>query len=324
MIALHINKVRNVQNSFSSEINAQRTSALKKLTAINQTIYSPAERRYLQSVIQLFNDNSFLTKIPKEIEAIMLTIGALPPPSLVGTDRKLLKLQLTDHIQKALNYTSVRKKFYPKYFREIGIKSCIYCNSQLTVTIEKVKDTIEARHEVDHYYPKDDYPYLSISLFNLYPCCSACNNRKKKSLVNFKLYSEEASKVSKSEFSFAITKSSECNYLVTKDIDSIEIIFNDRSTPINGYKSLQDSFAIREIHGTQKDIISELIIKNQIYNESFKKTLKNNFSKLSLSQNDFDRVIVGNYTKDKDIHKRPFSKMTMDIAKQLGLIEKDK
>ena len=28
-----------------------------------------------------------------------------------------------------------------------------------------------------------------------------------------------------------------------------------------------------------------------------------------------------NYTKEKDIHKRPFSKMTMDIAKQLGLIK---
>lgn len=80
-------------------------------------------------------------------------------------------------------------------------------------------------------------------------------------------------------------------------------------------------FSIKEIHDTQKDIIAELIVKNQIYNESFKDILQKSFSKLSLSQNDFDRVIVGNYTKEKDIHKRPFSKMTMDIAKQLGLIK---
>lgn len=321
MIPLHINKIKNVQNSFKSEINAQRNSALHELTAIDNTIYSPAEQVYLQSIIQLFNDNSFLIKTPVEIEIIKQNIGPLPPPSLIDNNGKLLKLQLTDHIQKALNYSSLRQKFHPKYFRKIGIKSCIYCNSQLTVVITKLKNKIDARLEVDHYYPKNDYPYLSISLFNLYPCCSSCNNRKKKSLVNFKLYSEDTSKLSKSEFSFEITKSSECAYLVTKDIDSIEIIFNDKSAPLNGYKSLQDSFHIKEIHDTQKDIISELIVKNQIYNESFKDTLQKSFSKLSLSQNDFDRVIVGNYTKEKDIHKRPFSKMTMDIAKQLGLIK---
>jgi len=323
VIPLHTNKIKYIQNSFRTEINAQRISALNKLTAIDQTIYSQNEITYLQSIIQLFNDSSFLTRTPLEIEVIKQRTGPLPQPSLTDPNGKLLKFQLTDHIQKALNYTALRKNFYPKYFRSIGIKSCIYCNSQLTVSIAKIANKIDARLEVDHYYPKDDFPYLSISLFNLYPCCSSCNKRKKKNLVNFKLYTDEISKLSKSEFNFSITKSSECDYLVTKDIDSIEIVFDDSSAPLTGYKSLQDAFSIREIHATQKDIISELIIKNQIYNESFKRTLKNNFSKLSLSQNDFDRVIIGNYTKDKDIHKRPFSKMTMDIAKQLGLIKKE-
>lgn len=321
MISLHINKVKSVQDFFKSEINKQRSSALQELQAINANIFSQAEQTYLNNVIIQFQDISFLAKTPIEIEIIKQQIGQLPANSLFQANGKPAKMQLTHYIQNALDYTGLRSSFYPEYFRKIGIKSCVYCNSQLTVTIHKQGNTIGARFEVDHHYPKRDFPFLSISLFNLYPCCASCNKRKSVTPVNFLLYTDNPSKVVKSEYNLEITKASECDYLVTKDAESIEILFNDVSIPVTGHKSLQDAFSIKEIHDTQKDIIAELIIKNQIYNESFKNILQKSFSKLSLCQNDFDRVIVGNYTKEKDIHKRPFSKLTMDIAKQLGLIK---
>lgn len=315
MIPIHIDKIKSVQSFFKTEIEEQRKSALQELQVINANMFSPAEQTYLSNVITQFQDTSFLTKTPTEIEEIKVNVGNLPPNALASAK------PLTDYIQEALNYKHLRNKFYPKYFRKIEIKSCVYCNSQLTVAIAKKKNEISARFEVDHYDNKNKYPYLSISLFNLYPCCSSCNKRKMKASVNFKLYTEDNSRLTKSEYKFEITKSSKCSYLLTKDVEDIEIDFNDTSEKVVGHKSLQDTFNIKEIHDTQKDIVAELIIKNQIYNQSFKDTLQKNFSKLSLSQNDFDRVIVGNYTKEKDIHKRPFSKMTMDIAKQLGLVK---
>ena len=324
MISLHINKAKSVQEFFKVEIEEQRSSALQKLQAINANIFDQAEQTYLNNVITQFQDISFLTKSPLEIEAIKGMVGSLPANSRFETVNgvlKPMKKQLTHFIQNALNYTNCRDKFYPKYFRKIGIKSCVYCNSQLTVVITKKNNEIDARLEVDHHYPKSDFPFLSISLFNLYPCCASCNKRKSSTPINFFLYTDITSKLSKSDYNFKITKSSECDYLVTKDAESIEILFNDVSTTVAGHQSLQNMFSIKEIHDTQKDIIAELIVKNQIYNESFKDILQKSFSKLSLSQNDFDRVIVGNYTKEKDIHKRPFSKLTMDIAKQLGLIK---
>lgn len=321
MISLHINKAKSVQSSFILEIENQRSSALQKLQAIDANIFNQAEQTYLNNVITQFQDISFLTKTPIELDTIKQQIGQLPANSLFQPNGSPTKKQLTHYIQGALDYTSLRKSFYPKYFRKIGIKSCVYCNSQLTVVITKKNNKIDARLEVDHHYPKSDFPFLSISLFNLYPCCASCNKRKSSTPINFLLYTDNPSKLSKSEYNFKITKSSECDYLITKDAESIEILFNDVSTPIVGHQSLQNVFNIKEIHDTQKDIIAELIVKNQIYNESFKDILQKSFSKLSLSQNDFDRVIVGNYTKEKDIHKRPFSKLTMDIAKQLGLIK---
>ncbi|PKP06633.1 MAG: hypothetical protein CVU10_03470 [Bacteroidetes bacterium HGW-Bacteroidetes-5] len=323
MISIHIDKVKNVQETFKAEITDQRKSAYNKLLLIDPTIFSIAEQTYLQSVIHLFNDASFLLKTPSEIESIKNNIGGLPPISIY-TNGRPEKKQLTHYIQEALGYTQLRKTFYPKYFRNIGIKTCVYCNSQLTIVISKSKTEIDARLEVDHHYSKSDFPFFSISLFNLFPCCSSCNKRKSSTPVNFKLYTEDASKLKKSDYDFKITKTSKCNFLLTKDTEKIEIIFNDLSVLPIGNKSLQSAFNVIEIHNTQKDIIAELIIKSQVYNESFKRILQNNFSKLSLSQSDFDRVIVGNYTEEKDIHKRPFSKMTMDIAKQLGLTKQKK
>lgn len=321
MIPIHINKIKGIQESirFKDEIKNQREVALQNLQNLRQLSTIQDERNYLDRVIQLFTDAFFLLKTPEEIEVIKINMIPLPALRLDNTGRSLKK-QLTHEIQEALKYTQLRKDFYPKYFREIGIKACVYCNSQLTIVLVKNKYDFDARLEVDHHYPKNEYPYLSISLFNLYPCCSSCNKRKSATPVNFYLYSDDILKFRKSEYYFEISSKSKCSYLLSKDIDNIDIIFNDSSVLVPGKKSLQNIFSVKEIHDTQKDLISELIIKSQIYNDNFKKLLQNNFLKLSLSQKDFERVIVGNYTEEKDIHKRPFSKIMMDIARQLDLI----
>ena len=118
MISLHINKAKSVQELFKVEIEEQRSSALQKLQAINPNIFDQAEQTYLTNVITQFQDISFLTKTPLEIETIKGIVGLLPANSLfvtVNNERKPAKKQLTHFIQEALNYTALRQKFYPKY-----------------------------------------------------------------------------------------------------------------------------------------------------------------------------------------------------------------
>lgn len=326
MIPILINKVKAIQvlDCFKDRISEQQNEALIKLQNIRPSIAAnyPQELNYLDNVINLFSTNDFLIKTPSEIDIIVNKMPALPQERL-DINNKIEKVQLTHVIQKQLGYTKLRDDFYPAYFKEFGIKACVYCNSQLTIIYKQTNGDYDARLEIDHHYPKSIYPYLSISLFNLYPCCSSCNRRKSKIPVNFKLYTDDITRLTKSEYQFQISPSSKCDYLLSKDPEKIEISFVDNSTVPIGFKSTQDVFGVKEIHETQKDLIAELIIKDQIYNDSFKKLLQNNFSKLALSQKDFQRVIVGNYTDDRDIHKRPFSKMMMDVAKQLDLIKKE-
>lgn len=218
---------------------------------------------------------------------------------------------------RSYNKNSKIKPIYPQFFRDLGIKACVYCNSQLTITTVKNNTKYVGRFQVDHYVDKASYPCFSISFVNLYPVCSSCNNKKGGKDINFELYFDDSIKVLKSDFKFSIDRSSIADYRLTKDDSSLKIFFDDNDSKLN------ELFAVKEIYETQKDLAAEIIAKSEIYNESYKTVLQNSFSKLygkGKQSINFNRIILGNYTEPKDIHKRPMSKFTQDIAKQLKLL----
>jgi 5-methylcytosine-specific restriction endonuclease McrA len=323
MISLHFNKVKLIQDEFVDEIRQQANYALDRLRMINRIGYIEPEVEYLDYVINLFNDADFLLKSPSEIDDLLLISKSVPTVLTCHSKTgkyEYKKSKIKDEIISALNYKGLRHAFYPKYFSKIGIKACVYCNSQLTVTIAKKNGAYGARFDVDHYHSKDSYPFLSISLFNLYPSCSSCNRGKSTNKIHFELYSDDSDKVSKSDFSFKLAAYSKAKYLLTKSITSIDFEFAEPKK--KGFNSFKETFHIEEIYQTQCDLIEELIIKSQIYTDTYKRGLRDEFSKLALHSKLFERVIVGNYNEEKHIHKRPMSKIMMDIAEDLGLIKK--
>lgn len=205
-----------------------------------------------------------------------------------------------------------------KFFNEIGIKSCVYCNAQLSVVIEKKGEKLSSNFQVDHYIDKASYPCFSISLFNLYPVCASCNNKKGNKEIGFQLYSENQQDLEKSPFEFEIDRASLAKFRLSRNYNDLIVKFDDKNSGLNTYMNVQ------EIYATQKDLAEEIIVKAEIYNKSYGNSLKKSFSKLygsgGLKNLDFNRFIVGNYTDPKDIHKRPMSKFTQDIARQLKLI----
>ena len=128
------------------------------------------------------------------------------------------------------------------------------------------------------------------------------------------------SKLKKSSYKFKLDSNAKAKYLTTKDSNNIEFSFIEPPYA-PGVRKFNGVFHIEGIYQTQVDLIEELIIKSQIYNDSYLKTLNDNFKKLNLHPELFKRTLVGNYTEDKDIHRRPMSKLVMDIAKELELIK---
>lgn len=81
-------------------------------------------------------------------------------------------------------------------FLKLGVNVCTYCNRQYVFTVFEKKDSegnIVGRitaPELDHFFPQDEYPHLSCSLYNFIPSCHICNHRKSNS-VNGILYPYE-------------------------------------------------------------------------------------------------------------------------------------
>lgn len=217
---------------------------------------------------------------------------------------------------KLLGYKELRDSFYPDYFEKVGIKSCVYCNSQLALTVRKVNGTKSAKFQVDHYYSKSEFPVFGISFYNLYPVCGPCNNSKSSNKVKFNLYSEFYNDFKSSKFKFEIEKKSILKYRVNGINSELLIKFHEP----NG-ANFKRTFAIEGIYETQKDIAEELVLKSMIYNKSYTDSLRNGLEKLYKDKAPMlERLLVGNYTDENDIHKRPMAKFTQDLAKQLKLI----
>ncbi len=325
MIAIDIKKVKAVQDNYIDKINAQYKNAVKRLEKIKPITINDCN--YLYTTIELYkNDEKFLLKSPEEIELLIDSLPTVPLIEIkIKNEIKIVKSPIKDEILNALDYKSIRSDFYPEYFQEIGIKACVYCNSSLTVSVDRINDegidSVRAKFQVDHYFPKVDFPMLSISLFNLYPCCASCNNVKKDKMVKFRLYSNNENEVEFSNFQFKLSSYNEAKYLIDKQIEILDFEFIENTNLPEGYQTFQTTFDIKGIYNTQKDLISDLIDKSLVYDYYYKRSLNDNFPKLFISKEHFEKFILGNYPRVQDIHKRPMSKFMQDIARDLGLID---
>ena len=79
------------------------------------------------------------------------------------------------------NFTTKKKKEYDAYdlAKNLDIPTCPYCNRTYTKTvITKNREKI-IRPEFDHWFPKNQYPLLALSFYNLIPSCHICNSNVK-------------------------------------------------------------------------------------------------------------------------------------------------
>lgn len=219
-------------------------------------------------------------------------------------------------IVDAMRYDAVRDKEFLPYIKKLGIKSCVYCNAQFAITVEESSGEFSGRYELDHFYPKSKYPFLCTSFFNLQPCCSHCNKMKNNKQAEFNLYTDDFNQLD--VFHFSIDKKSLLDYLLNQNEDDLKIILD--CTDLNLKENHEKLFHISGIYEQHKDVVEEIIWRYKIYNESYKKSLADSFTKYFPNTNNLNRFVIGNYDKSSDIHKRPLSKLVQDIAKQLGII----
>ncbi|WP_316828608.1 hypothetical protein [Pedobacter miscanthi] len=237
----------------------------------------------------------------------------------------------------AMRYDAIRDQEFLKILNPLGIKTCVYCHSQLTLVIKKkiAKNKVVAKGivlgdvlkwkgllELDHRHPKSKYPFLCTSFFNLYPICGSCNKAKNDNHSDFSLYHEGPDL---NLFHFSLPDNAVVEYLKNKNREAIVINFTHINQGIAENDKLaadyDKMFSISGIYGTQKDIIEELIHKQQVYTKDYNKALIKDFTALFPDKGLFTRLVIGTYENENDVFRRPMSKFIQDISRNIQLID---
>lgn len=246
-----------------------------------------ADYAYIEDLVDFINKNSIRTQL--------------------STNEKDIFLTLYKRLKKA------------EFIRDLDIKVCPYCNRNYIFNFEK-SNKQKATAQLDHFFDKNKYPFLAVSLYNLVPSCSTCNQRKSTIQKDiFYPYKESFNNHAKFKYSGVSSSNGSLDFFDEKRIE-IELSCKD-NTVKEKVKNHIEVFNIINLYNEHKDIVSELLKKRIIYSDDYIEDLLKNFEgTLFKNREDLLRLITNGYMTDEEINKRPLSKLIKDISDDVGLL----
>jgi hypothetical protein len=258
---------------------------------------------------------------------IIISIFEKRISSLTQINKKGLLVKIKDLFKYEKKYQrSVLTPFFTKNF---NFKTCFYCNKDYISNFEKKENSKEftSTFQLDHFYDKGTYPYLALSFYNLIPSCYVCNAKVKGSKNTFTRDSkvdifenETCLSPNNKDFNFEnkvkfkLFLDKDCKNLHIKDKEDIDIPLKEQFS--NEYDKYIEVFKLNERYKAHKDIVYEMMINAQRYPESRLKELQN------LTGIPFQQIrkdIFNLIDQNKDLSKKPFSKLIKDISEELKL-----
>lgn len=247
---------------------------------------------------------------------------------LIGTPDILDKLKnnfttipFKKSLKKLINYDSWLKnddkatyRFYNAYHLadKLDIPTCVYCNRIYTKTVITSFGNKVTRPTFDHWFPKSEYPLLSLSFYNLIPSCSICNSGVKGSTyfslaTHFHPYYKNLNDEFKYTFSY-----------VHKDYHK----FSFKILTVNKFSTDSvKAFELEEIFKAHEDEIEDLRKIKDAYSEDYIDMLESNIlGGINLDRAEVYRLAFGVHFQEAKFDRRPLSKMKKDLLIELGII----
>jgi len=306
-------KLRTLINSFNNFLDTKMVNM-----PWNSKDYEIATTKELQQICRENQIRNFSKKSKTEL------INLINTNSLNNYDtvNKIKFKKFKHHIEEV--FTSFYEKAwdnilnYSRYHfvEKHKINTCPYCNRGYIFIAKTDTKTGSLRPEIDHFFPKSIYPYLAMSFYNLIPSCSVCNHTKKdRDPFKDNLLSPYEIDYDTSKFTYKLNNLDFYQIKTKKyttNLESFDIQLHNKNI-----ETIDKYFKLSTLYEQHKDIVIELLIKKTEYPKSYIEELKSNFQ---FTDDEIYRFLLCNYQKDKDLHKRPLSKLTQDIANELKLI----
>ncbi|QDF27715.1 hypothetical protein [Halarcobacter anaerophilus] len=204
-----------------------------------------------------------------------------------------------DLYKNELSSSTFKKSFF-EMFKNVHV--CPYCNRNFINPIYKKKqlgkDYKKWSPDIEHFYPKSIYPFLSLSISNLLPSCTFCNKIKSNYDTYNKCKSPYQIKSDDIKFKFA-PLSNEKHVILLESKDNI------KNTELFNLDGLYD-----KVHSQYVNDIFLEMKKHPIENRRY---LKKFFSLSIDSQDKIYKQKFCNYYKEIDFNKQPLSKMIKEL-----------
>lgn len=169
----------NIKDIWAKDVKATHQLYLDSLLAA----YVPTPGSLLDRLLHKHKRHFAIGK-PKRLRAIIATV-------------EILRKSVTDPMYEAFLKECKTLFDYDKFSRkqtkgwnayglcaESKYQVCPYCQQSAALTIYRDEDGKSFRPTLDHFYPKGEYPFLGLSLYNLIPSCYTCNSSLK-GMINF-------------------------------------------------------------------------------------------------------------------------------------------
>lgn len=202
------------------------------------------------------------------------------------------------------------------FVMELGLKVCPYCNRNYITPIYSQEGKM--RGDLDHFYPKSRYPYLSMSIYNLVPCCKSCNSSLKgtkefsynKNINPYEGGLEELMKftyIPNSYDSFYYDDTVKVALAYSKHIDNNLKARSENNNSI---------FNIYNLYQYHQDTVKRLIKKRIIYNKVYIEDILKQYGNLFSGKEEVVRLMLDN-CDIKEAKNIPLGKLVRDIIEEL-------
>ncbi|TNJ63779.1 hypothetical protein FE784_23965 [Paenibacillus hemerocallicola] len=222
-----------------------------------------------------------------------------------------LKYLYTEYFSKSSRHIGNSDYNAVKLIEKIGIKVCPYCNRNYVNNINFGAKGVKRSSQLDHFFSKDEFPFLAMSFYNLVPSCPSCNHLKSNHQISLSPYDKKNSTGNELTFDYSIINA---DYLFDESQITIEINHSHKIT-----KNI-DIFGLKDQYLLHNDIVYDLIKRHRIYPKSKLSEIEKDFPGVFKNEEEMKRIIFGNHIRSEELWKRPLSKLTKDITEKLNSI----
>lgn len=331
MIKIPVSNIQTIEIEYIKQIKKYFNYKVKNKDKLEKVFKNKRNLEY--KMLRYFHEN--IEKIalakPSEIKKIHLdfindlsiNINDKQHKDQFSKFKKRMENYYNSFFQIKIDDDGIENNFGRWLSEKMNIRVCPYCNHNYIFTINveesETENKIVSKPQFDHYLPKSKYPVLSLSLFNLIPCCAICNKIKGEREFSFYPYDD----TSMENVTFKIHSEGDYNpskWITGKGKVGIELVHSvdgkitskkEDKTTIN--KQLGLDIIYRE-HITYAE---EIVDKVFAYNGSYYDAMISSYKGLNKTSAEIESIIWSAYL-DK-VGDRPMSKLTNDILSQLKI-----